>query len=125
MVFRGSSTSQFKKMKGKGIEATRNHMKQFQNVLKTSDFTLLEVILDDDGFASKRNNDVRIEKDTDAPVTIVVHDSDSESSEPSGDEVEHGDDFSEDITDIESASDDEEEEEDDDVDEFEHSGDEF
>ena len=102
-------------------------MKQFQNVLKSTDFGLLEVLLDDKIFASKRSNDVQLEKDTDTPVntTIVIHDSDSESSAPSAEELGEGEeDFSEEVTDIESASDDEEGEEDD-VDEYEHSGDEF
>lgn len=124
-IYKDKGDTQYKKVKGKCMDATKEHLKQFNSALKSADLSLLEVILDDTSFASKRNEDIHIEKDDDAPVkTIVINDSDSESSVTSIEgEDRHEpdeDDFSEEVSEI-----DQSDEEEEDPDEYEGSGDEY
>lgn len=121
--------SGFRSVRHKAIETTKTHLRGFQTFIRKADTSLLDTLLDDKGFATRRSEDLHIEKDSDAPVhTDLVDESDSASSggeegvysgdeeggrESVGEEEDGGE-----ISDIEDQSNSEEEGADDDV-EFE------
>lgn len=126
-TIKDNGPSGFKNVRHKAIETTKTHFKRFQSFIKKADVSILSHVLDDSGFATRRGEGLRIEKDSDAPVhTDLVDESDSASSDEekdvySGEEEDggresEGEDEEEEISDIDEQSNSEEDEEDEDVD---------